>query len=86
MAVIRGDTTSSLIPKDNQNLDSIRTWATSRLANLIIVSSMAGNIEWQSEILRFLFIHGYFNVSRKCTINGKVWHSFPFNRYIDPVT
>ena len=70
MAVIRGDTTSSLVSEDN--LDPVRSWAASRLANLITVSSMAGDTKWQSEILQFLFIQGYFGVKQKCTINGQV--------------
>ena len=72
MAIIRGDTTSGLTPTYDHNLNSLRTWATPRLANLITISSMAGNQEWQSDILRFLFIHSYFNVSHKFTVDGKV--------------
>ncbi len=67
MSVARGESSSSLLQKVD-NTEGVRMWSISRLANLITVSSKHEDQKWQSNILQFLFTHGYFTVGKSFNV------------------
>nr|CAB3264096.1 myb-binding protein 1A-like protein [Phallusia mammillata] len=47
------------------NLDVARTWSSSQLAHLVRMVHLPRNEQWITGIIKFLFLHGYFQVDKE---------------------